>query len=353
MNSRWLAQLVAVSVSLAPALGRADGPVRAALVLPPCPVAGVGEADLRAALDLELRSAQIDLVDPQSDALEDVLLEVRASCDAGGQIVVRALRESELRERSLSLNDLPAHTRTRALALALSGLVEGLEPAAAPEAAAVTPAEPEPEPVPKPKAVPEPKPRAKTPARPSPEQQRAELAELAELDRATDAKAQDAKFVFALRPEMRWFLGGDPLWGGRIMQSFEALSVGVGVLSGSTVDTPSGSVSVNSLQGYLGVRAAQAELGSDIHVVVEPRLGAGYVTVEASPVEGTGSETASELLLDAALLTVFEYRSQSLRTGLGLELGAARGMVATVDDQAVITYDGVFAGVLLSLGFAL
>jgi hypothetical protein len=357
-RASWLACWIGIAALCPHPPARAgDGHLtRAALRAPACPIDGVAEADLRAALGLELGAQGIELLPAtKSVAPSDAEVSIRHACTAVPEVELEASWSGERRARRLNVAALPQRARTRTLALALAEMLgsfikivdpEQLELDETEDADEVpSPSRPEPEPKPEPTAPLAPSP-VRVPTRPPVDR------EPGPEDRGPSAPSARGAEV-GVSPEGRLFVDGETVLGMRPHVDFGLFGIGLSVLGTSTT-VATGRVSALVVQGALSLRVLQSPSAELVSVTAGPRLGAGLVRVSGSGTEGVVGLAASEPYFDAGAYAMFELRPQpTLRLGLGFELGYAAGVVALSNTDPVATYGGPFVGALLDVSLAL
>jgi hypothetical protein len=330
---------------------RADAPARALLLLPACPLEGVTEQELRAALALELQADGVTLAEPGGDlGRSDLLLEVESSCHPGAELRLRVLFRDRERQRTLSLAELPRGTRARLLALSLAELVDRLEPkATAPEASeAPSTGEPPPAAPPATSDAPSSSPSPAPPPEPEPSDET--VADEAPLDSPPESLDLARPIAFGVAPELRWFTPKSALFGGRLTFDTTRITGGAGLLvgrSGSNV----GDVDALLVHGFAGYRLFHEELGRGLSLGLGPRVGVGWIQVAGSSSDAEiETSSASAPYFDASVFGELRADvSPLLRFSLGAEAGVARGLVALADGDPVASYDGFFVGGFLGL----
>jgi hypothetical protein len=329
----------------------AETPARALLLLPTCPLEGISEQELRAALALELQADGLTLAAPGDGfGRSDALLEIDSTCQPNAELSLRVLFQDKERSRTLSLAELPPGTRSRMLALSLAELIDRLEPEppapAAPAPMAEESAPPEsPEP-----AAPPPESSAPPPAETPASEAREPAPVPPEIDAPEEPTPSGQRLALVLAPELRWFSSGDALFGGRLGLDTTRVFAGAGLLiGGSSSDV--GDVDALLLQGFAGYRLIDRELGSGFSTSFGPRAGLGWIEVTGSSGDNDVAATsAGTLYLDAAVFgDVRLVLSRQFRFSLGVEGGVSRGLVALADGATAASYDGVFIAGFLGL----
>lgn len=337
-----------------------ERPVRAVLLLPPCLVGASSVAELREALTLELRAQQIELAAPES-ALgpEDVLLEVDSGCEPEReQIVLRAIRGTEQRERSVSVLDVSEGSRSRALALSLAELVEiVLQPtddrlgggdtrSAGDSAASGSLLLPE-------ATQKAPQPPTQARASPTAISQSKMFRAAAPTESVPTPRGAAWGVRIAIAPEARWFLLGSALWGGRAQLDLRRLSLGASWLGGQA-SAPAGSVAAAVMHGSIGFRASESKYGRRLLLAWGPRIGLGIVRAEGISNPDASGGRIIQTYTDAALFGLGELRLEDdLRAGAGVELGYARGIIALADGERTGYFGGVLLGAAIHLAVGL
>jgi hypothetical protein len=327
----WL--LIALWLTSASTVVADDTAPRAVLVPPSCAIGGLSEDELRTALRLELRTAGVELVEPGGVAGE-LLLEIVGAC-GGGEVVIRAVRPSDQHQRAIDLAEVPEHVRVRVVTLALAGLVESVL-------------------LPAPAAPARNDERSAAAAKPPAEADTSDRTP-APVDRGKTATLPaESRFSLGVQPELRWFMSSAPLLGGRIYQAIGEFRFGIGRVAASTPNGL-GLISVETLQAFGAWRGAESELSPQWTMAWEPRIGLGYIAVDAEAYSGTTATGSSrQLYIDVASGARLDCRvTRWLRLGAALEIGAARGVVALADDREAAAYDGIFAGFLADLALVL
>jgi hypothetical protein len=353
------APLVLVILAATPSPCGAEAPSRALLLLPACPLEGVSEQDLRAALALELEADGVALAKPGDGfGRSDVLLEIESSCHPGTELSLRVLFHDRERARSLALADLPPGTRSRMLALSLAELVDRLDPERSPAATpALEGAEPpdsaEAPPAPAAESAPAPAPARSPPKAPTPAvpPEATEPAKPSEpVDDFTSGAPPARRTAFGIAPELRWFTSGSSLFGGRLALDTARLVFGAGLLVGSS-GSDVGDVDALLVQGLVGYRVVDAGLGAGFSTSFGPRLGFGWVEVTGSSSDAEVTATsAGEPYIDASAFAELRYVvSPHFHCSLGVEGGVSHGLVALADGEPVASYDGVFVAGFLRL----
>ncbi len=339
----------------------AEAPSRAILLLPACPLEGVSEQELRAALALELQADGVSLAEPRDGfGRSDILLEIASSCRPDAELSLRVLFHDRERARTLTLGGLPPGTRSRMLALSLAELVDRLEPETQPagpapteaaEAPAATEAPPE---AAAEAAAPAAPPEA--PASPAAANEPIQPSEWIEPDERVDRPSsvpRNQSAAIGLAPDLRWFSSGTALFGGRLFRDSSRWFFGAGLLVGRS-SSGVGDVDALLVQGLAGYRLVEADLGAGFSTSFGPRLGIGWIEVSGSSEnDRVDATSAGSLYLDASVMSDVRYAlSRHFRCSLGLEGGVARGLAALADGEEVVSYDGAFIagflGVMLS-----
>lgn len=326
---------------------------RIVLVLPPCSIEGVSEAELRAAAALELAAHDVSLAPPgEMSMTTDALVRVETSCAPGAELSLRVSFGDERRTRQLDLSALPARTRTRALALSLAEFVS-LFRARSDDRVAPEPIELEEEPEEPPSAEAKPDPPAPAPSEPATSAAKSEpigrTAPPPEPKRARTERLTE----LGLSPEARLFQRGSTVAGARLHVDAGQLGLGLSVL-GSEIGVSSGTVSALIVHASGALRWLRTPDSETLALSAGPRVGVGLVRVSGVPGLGARGTSVQEAYLDAAGYGMLELRpGGGLRLGLALELGYARGMIALADDDIAGVFGGPFVGGLLDLSFAL
>jgi hypothetical protein len=363
---RSLAPRLAAIASLlltVPAL--ADQPTfsRASLLIPPCAMDGVSDADLRAAAALELEAQSIGLAPVGELSAADALVRFESSCLPGSEIVVHAAWAGQERARTLNIGELPARTRARALALSLAELLGSFRKGVEPEAIELSETEPldsKEAPAPggkdaataRPAAtLPAPALSATAPGKAPPIQWVTGQPPGDRRSKRRPKKSRDPEL--GVSPEALMFSGGDVLSGLRPHLDAGLVSIGVSVIGGSA-SAEYGTVDALVMSGVCVLRVWQTAHDEPVSFSAGPRFAVGLVRAVGTPaIEGVGLE-AVDLYLDAGATGMLELRPASwVRFGLGVETGYARGMVALADSTPVAEFGGVFIGGLADLSLSL
>ena len=342
------------------ALVLAGGPARAAepegrvqLSLPSCELPNLSPQQLRAAVAIELGSSGLALVPDGvfSDA-GDIEASVATTCAEDGVLELSATWGARNGSRTLTLAELPAPARPRAVALALAELLAAIRPEDETAPIEVELAE-EPAPV-SDAAANAAGASTKTAAQPAAKRtaaaRRSELAPgSADSGRELDAMyptPRQTRSAFTLKGEVRSFALEPVVLGLRAGYEFERFAVGVTVLRGSATGTY-GSVSATILNGYFEWRIHEFGRPTSPWFTFGPRLGLGAVMLAPTPSPTALALGSTDVYADIAQFCEFWAALPPFRFGAQLELGYALGAIAYETGNRLANYGGPFGSVLL------
>lgn len=338
--SRWLA---VSSFALSGALGAQPSAqeVQAALLIDAC-AGGVPVGDLRAAIELELGSQQLKLVElGAAFARGQLLIEVQEDCQAQSPTALLRLSRAGRQDlRHVDLSELPEAAWARTIALAVAEFAAFVVAERQREMAASELATPSAHPT----AAAAPSPTVKTPQPPATAQTPAKLRA------AAPAAAKVSDRGASLAPEARFFFDGDALWGGQVRGNVGRFSGGFDVLVGRK-RAPGGSISAELAQATLALDLTRWRLPSGFGVAIGPRVGVGLLNVRGSATQAsaTGGRVL-ETYVDAALFADAQFHFARAAVGARTELGYAHGVIALADGAPSAVWGGPLTS--LSLYFS-
>lgn len=349
---------VCVSLLLAPlAVNAAEAPpfTRVALLLPACELPGMSADELRDAVAVELLAAGLSLA-PRGELspATDVLVRIDAACPQGDQITLVAEFAEQRQRRRVELGELARAQHARALSLSLAELLATFsrtEPAATPIGGGTSeppPATDENAPTPVPtQPAPAAKPAPSAAAKPRTAPRKASADQAPATSEARGSPAPHA-WQPGLAPQLRAF-EGTWLWGGRARLQHDPW-IGSADLLAAHRSVTAGEVTTWLAQVSIGY---QARLwGSTAGPLLEagPRGGAGIVVLHAVPHGTARGADALDAYFDAAVTTRFSLElGRAVRSGVGAEVGYARGPLGHADGVEVSRTAGPFAALLLDL----
>jgi hypothetical protein len=349
-----LALCVSLLLATPRAVKAAEGApfTRVALLLPGCELPGMSAAELRDAVALELQAAGLSLA-PRGELAPttDVLVRVDATCPGGDEITLIAELGEQRQRRRVELAELDRTQHARALSLSLAELLAAFSatqrpPSAAPDAGVLQPppsSEPAAAAAPPEHQEPISQPPPPIPITKPPNTAHAPpLAVTEDLRGSSNQKAWQA----GLAPQLRVF-SGTWLWGGRARFHHEPWTVSADLLVARSRAT-AGQVATWVMQVDGGYDARLWGSTEGWLLEAGPRVGVGIAILHAEPDGMARAADALDAYFDAAVTARISFKlGQAVRSGLGAEVGYARGPVGYADGAEVARTAGPFASLLV------
>lgn len=348
-----LAACVSLLLATPLAVLAADGApfTRVALLLPSCELPGMSATELRGAVALELQAAGLSLAPPGELAPStDILVRIDATCPRGDEITLVAEFGEQHQRRRVELTELDRTQHARALSLSLAELLAAF-PAAEPQSpAAPAAALPEPAPSSEPAHPGAPPERNGPVEKRAPPPSAAKPPKAASVPRpaASDAQRSSARWAWqpGLAPQLRLF-SGSLLRGGRARLHHEPWTLSADLLAASA-RAAAGRVTTWLVQLDAGHEAPVWGSREGLLLEAGPRVGAGIAFLHAVPDGMARAADALDVYFDAAMTARISFKlGRNVRSGVGAEVGYARGPVGYADGVEVARTAGPFASLLV------